>query len=98
MNQERIFSVLLAPHVSEKTARAGELSNQCAFRVASDATKPEIRKAVEHLFKVKVADVRVLNVKGKRKMNRFGVAQRSDWKKAYVRLEAGQEIDLTVTE
>jgi large subunit ribosomal protein L23 len=48
MNQERIFSVLLAPHVSEKTARAGELSNQYAFRVASDATKPEIRKAVEH--------------------------------------------------
>jgi large subunit ribosomal protein L23 len=98
MNQERIFSVLLAPHVSEKTARASELSNQYAFRVARDATKPEIRKAVEHLFKVKVADVRVLNVKGKRKTNRFGVAQRSDWKKAYVRLEAGQEIDLTVTE
>ena len=98
MNQERIFNVLLAPHVSEKTARAAENSNQYAFRVASDATKPEIRAAVERLFKVKVEDVRVLNVKGKRKANRFGVAKRSDWKKAYVRLEPGQEIDLTVAE
>jgi large subunit ribosomal protein L23 len=98
MNQERVFSVLLAPHVSEKTARAAENSNQYAFRVAPDATKPEIRKAVERLFKVKVEDVRVLNVKGKRKTNRFGVAKRSDWKKAYVRLQAGQEIDLTVAE
>lgn len=98
MNQERVFSVLLAPHVSEKTARAAESSNQYAFRVAVDATKPEIRKAVERLFKVKVEDVRVLNVKGKRKQNRFGVVQRSDWKKAYVRLQSGQEIDLTVAE
>lgn len=98
MNQERVFNVLLAPHVSEKTARGAEVSNQYAFRVARDATKPEIRKAVEQLFKVKVADVRVLNVKGKRKFNRFGVAQRSDWKKAYVRLESGHEIDLTAAE
>ena len=98
MNQERVFNVLLAPHVSEKTTLAAENSNQYAFRVASDATKPEIRKAIEQLFKVKVSDVRVLNVKGKRKVNRFGVAKRSDWKKAYVRLEAGQEIDFTATE
>lgn len=98
MNQERVFSVLLAPHVSEKTARAAETSNQYAFRVSLDATKPEIRAAVERLFKVKVEDVRVLNVKGKRKANRFGIAKRSDWKKAYVRLEPGQEIDLTVGE
>jgi large subunit ribosomal protein L23 len=98
MNQERVFSVLLAPHVSEKTALAAEQSSQYAFRVAGDASKPEIRKAVEQLFKVKVAEVRVLNVKGKRKTNRFGVAKRPDWKKAYVRLEAGHEIDLTVSE
>ena len=96
MNQERVFSVLLAPHVSEKTSRVTERSNQYAFRVAGDATKPQIRQAVEQLFKVKVEDVRVLNVKGKRKTNRFGVAKRPDWKKAYVRLQAGQEIDLTV--
>ena len=96
MNKERVFSVLLAPHVSEKTSRAAEKSSQYAFRVAGDATKPEIRAAIEQLFKVKVEDVRVLNVKGKRKVNRFGVAKRPDWKKAYVRLQAGQEIDLTV--
>ena len=96
MNQERVFSVLLAPHVSEKTSRATERNNQYAFRVAGDATKPEIRQAVEQLFKVKVEDVRVLNVKGKRKANRFGIAKRSDWKKAYVRLQPGHEIDLTV--
>jgi large subunit ribosomal protein L23 len=98
MNQERVFNVLLAPHVSEKTTLAAESSSQYAFRVAGDATKPEIRKAVEQLFKVKVAGVRVLNVKGKRKTNRFGVAKRSDWKKAYVRLEAGHEIDLSVAD
>lgn len=98
MNQERVFSVLLGPHVSEKTATAAASSNQYAFRVARDATKPEIRTAVERLFKVKVLDVRVLNVKGKVKLNRNGVAKRSDWKKAYVRLETGQEIDFTVAE
>ncbi len=98
MNQERVFSVLLGPHVSEKTAAAAERASQYAFRVARDATKPEIRTAVEQLFRVKVLDVRVLNVKGKVKQNRNGVAKRSDWKKAYVRLEAGQEIDFTVAD
>ena len=98
MNQERVFSVLLGPHVSEKSASATEKANQYAFRVARDATKPEIKTAVEQLFKVKVANVRVLNVKGKVKQNRFGAAKRSDWKKAYVRLETGQDIDFTVTE
>jgi large subunit ribosomal protein L23 len=98
MNQERVFSVLLGPHVSEKSAAATEKANQYAFRVARDATKPEIKTAVEQLFKVKVANVRVLNVKGKVKQNRFGAAKRSDWKKAYVRLETGQDIDFTVTE
>ena len=95
-NTERLMKVLLAPVVSEKSTFIGEKNNQYAFRVAGDATKPEIRQAVEQLFKVKVEDVRVLNVKGKRKANRFGVAKRPDWKKAYVRLQAGQEIDLTV--
>ena len=80
----------------EKTSRATEKANQYAFRVAGDATKPQIRQAVEQLFKVKVEDVRVLNVKGKRKANRFGIAKRSEWKKAYVRLQPGHEIDLTV--
>ncbi|MBK6287499.1 MAG: 50S ribosomal protein L23 [Gammaproteobacteria bacterium] len=98
MNQERVFSVLLGPHVSEKTAIATEMNNQYTFRVAPDASKLEIRRAVEKLFKVKVANVQVLNVKGKVKMNRFGAARRSDWKKAYVRLESGHDIDFTVTD
>jgi len=98
MNQERVFSVLLGPHVSEKSAMATEKANQYAFRVARDASKPEIKTAVEQLFKVKVANVRVLNVKGKVKLNRTGAAKRSDWKKAYVRLESGHDIDFTVTE
>ena len=67
-------------------------------RVARDATKPEIKTAAEQLFKVKVSSVRVLNVKGKVKLNKTGVAKRSDWKKAYVRLESGQDIDFTVTD
>ena len=98
MNQERVFNVLLGPHVSEKTAIATEMNNQYTFRVAPDASKLEIRRAVEKLFKVKVANVQVLNVKGKVKMNRFGAARRSDWKKAYVRLESGHDIDFTVTD
>lgn len=93
MNQERLLKVLLAPHVSEKGARAAEVGNQVVFKVATDATKPEIKGAVEMLFNVKVRSVSVANVKGKRK--RFGAMQgrRSDWKKAYVSLAEGQEID-----
>lgn len=98
MNKERVYQVLLGPHISEKTSIVGESVNQYTFRVAPDATKPEVRQAVEKLFKVDVVGVQMLNVKGKRKQNRFGVARRSDWKKAYVRLEAGQDIDFTVTE
>jgi large subunit ribosomal protein L23 len=93
MNNERIFQVLQAPHISEKATIVAELGNQVVFRVARDATKPEIRKAVEKLFKVKVKSVSVLNVKGKVKRNRFGAVRRPNWKKAYVTLEAGQDID-----
>ncbi len=93
MNEERLLKILLAPHMSEKSNRLTERYNQVAFKVTRDATKPEIKDAVELLFKVKVTGVTVLNVKGKRK--RFGalVGRRSDWKKAYVSLEAGHEID-----
>ena len=93
MNEERLLKILLAPHVSEKSNRLTDRYNQVAFKVTRDATKPEIRDAVELLFKVKVRGVTVLNVKGKRK--RFGAlaGRRSDWKKAYVSLEAGHEID-----
>ncbi len=98
MNEERLLKILLAPHVSEKSNRLGERYNQVAFKVSRDATKPEIKDAVELLFKVKVEGVTVLNVKGKRK--RFGAlsGRRSDWKKAYVSLEAGHEIDFQMAQ
>ncbi|MDP1520163.1 50S ribosomal protein L23 [Porticoccus litoralis] len=98
MNQERIFNVLLRPHITEKTAVAADAQNLVVFKVTADATKPQVKAAVEQLFDVKVADVRVANVKGKTKRTRFGLGKRSDWKKAYVRLEQGQEIDFAVTE
>jgi large subunit ribosomal protein L23 len=92
---ERLINLLVAPHVSEKAARAGDKHNQYVFRVRREATKPEIRKAVELMFSVEVEAVQVVNVGGKNK--RFGamMGRRSDWKKAYVSLKAGQTIDLT---
>ena len=95
MNQERMYKVLLGPHISERSALGAEL-NQYTFRVVPDATKPEVRKAVEQLFKVKVEGVQVMNVKGKRKRNRFGVSRKNNWKKAVGRLAAGHEIDFEV--
>jgi large subunit ribosomal protein L23 len=93
MNQERVFQVLVGPHVSEKAAIAADTSNQYVFRVAVDANKAEIKKSVEQLFKVKVENVSTLKVKGKVKRNRFGFSTKPTWKKAYVRLAQGQEID-----
>ncbi len=93
MNQERLMKVLLSPHISEKTTRVGDAANQYVFKVAKDATKPEIKKAVETLFEVKVADVQVTTMKGKRKRFQATEGRRSDWKKAYVRLAEGQELD-----
>jgi large subunit ribosomal protein L23 len=93
MNQERIFQVLEGPHVSEKAAIVADMNNQYVFKVALTATKAEIKKSVEQLFKVKVDDVRTLRVKGKVKRNRYGFSTRPTWKKAYVRLKQGQDID-----
>mgnify|MGYP000738752391 CR=1 FL=1 len=92
-NQERLYQVILAPIVSEKGTFVADKFEQVAFRVASTATKPEIKAAVELLFKVQVDSVQVLNVKGKQK--RFGRfnGRRKDWKKAYVCLKPGQEIN-----
>lgn len=98
MNQERLYKVILGPVISEKTATVADSSNQVVFKVAKNAKKPEIRAAVEKLWDVKVQNVRVLNVKGKTKRTRYGIGQRSDWKKAYVRLEQGQEIDFAIAE
>jgi large subunit ribosomal protein L23 len=93
MNQERIMKVLLGPHVTEKAAVIGESSNQYVFQVMTDATKPEIKKAVETLFEVEVDAVRVTNVKGKVKRSGQRLGRRKDWKKAYVRVKDGQTID-----
>lgn len=93
MNPERLMQVLLAPQISEKATYVAEKHEQVIFRVASDATKPEIKAAVELLFKVNVESVQVSNVKGKVKRFRGAVGRRKGWKKAYVCLKAGQEIN-----
>ena len=93
MSKERLMKILLSPVVSEKSAMAADSANQFGFKVAVDATKPEIAQAVELLFNVKVKNVRTVNVKGKQK--RFGavMGRRNNWKKAYVRLQEGHDID-----
>ena len=98
MNQERVFQVLVGPHISEKAATAADQHNQYVFKVAANATKLEIKRSVEQLFKVKVDEVNTLKVKGKVKRNRYGYSTKSTWKKAYVRLAQGQEIDFAVGE
>ena len=92
-NQERLLTLLLAPAVSEKSTFIAEKNEQVVFRVAQDATKPEVKAAVEFLFKVQVESVQIANVKGKAK--RFGQysGRRRNWKKAYVSLKPGQEIN-----
>jgi large subunit ribosomal protein L23 len=91
--QSKLANILLAPVVSEKSTIAAEDSNQFVFKVKKVATKLEIKKAVELMFDVEVDSVKVLNVKGK--VKRFGrsLGKRSDWKKAYVKLKSGHDID-----
>jgi large subunit ribosomal protein L23 len=98
MNQERVFQVLLGPHVSEKSAVLADINNQYVFKVAVDATKREVKKAVEQLFKVTVDEVQTLQVEGKLKRNKYGFSRRPSWKKAYVRLEQGQDIDFALAD
>ena len=94
MNQARLYSIILGPHISEKATIMAEVRNQVAFKVANDASKTEIKEAVEKIFKVSVTGLQVLNVKGKTKRTaRGGIRQKSNWKKAYVQLEQGHEID-----
>lgn len=91
--QERLTQVILGPHISEKSTAAAESANQVVFRVRRDATKGEIKSAVQLLFQVQVESVSVVSVPGKRR--RFGtrVGRLSSWKKAYVRLAPGQDLD-----
>jgi large subunit ribosomal protein L23 len=98
MNQERIFQVLLSPHVSEKASIIADSNNQFVFKVARDADKLEVKKAVEQLFDVKVKSVQTINVKGKTKFFGRVRGKRSDWKKAYVSLQPGYDIDLMAAE
>ncbi|QKT04114.1 50S ribosomal protein L23 [Ectothiorhodospiraceae bacterium 2226] len=93
MNDERLMNVLLAPHVSEKSTNVADAHNQVVFKVVTDATKPEIKAAVEKMFNVKVDAVRVTNHKGKVKRFAGRLGRRNHWKKAYVTLQPGSEID-----
>lgn len=92
MKEHKLYQVIMAPHVSEKAAVAADSRQQYVFKVADDATKPLIKEAVEALFSVKVQSVQVCNARGKMKYGKHP-GKRRNWKKAYVRLETGQEID-----
>jgi large subunit ribosomal protein L23 len=92
MNQERLLKVIVAPHISEKSTVAADKAGQFIFKVAIDATKREIKSAVEQLFEVEVADVKTMNVRGKMKYTRTP-GKRPNWKKAIVCLKPGQDID-----
>jgi large subunit ribosomal protein L23 len=98
VNPERVFIVLREPHISEKVSILGDKANQYAFKVAVDATKAEIREAVETLFKVDVKKVTTANVKGKVKRNARGVTRKKNWKKAYITVAEGQELDYMVAD
>lgn len=93
MSDERLMKILVAPHISEKSARVADSSNQVVFRVLPDACKPEIKRAVEKMFNVEVEHVRTASVRGKQKRFQRTPGKRSDWKKAYVRLKPGHDID-----
>ena len=98
INDERLLKVILAHNISEKATMSAETNNTVVFKVATTATKLEIKAAVEKLFEVEVTGVRTLNVKGKVKRTGARFGRRSDWKKAYVTLKEGSEIDFVGAE
>ena len=93
MSQERLMTIVLGPHMSEKAHAIGDAHNQVVFKVRRDANKTEIRKAVELLFEVKVDAVQVVNTRGKKKRLGAHFGRRNDWKKAYVSLAEGHTLD-----
>ncbi len=95
--KQRLMTVLLEPRVTEKSTRLSEAGRQFAFKVARAASKPQVKKAVELMFNVKVDSVRISNVKGKHKMYRAQEGRRANWKKAYVKLAQGFTIDFAGT-
>ena len=98
MNKERLLDIIKSPQISEKSTVVAERDNQIVFKVAVNATKREIKKAVESLFEVEVDSVQTLNVKGKTKRHGNQMGRRVNWKKAYVSLKDGQDIDFLGTE
>ena len=94
MNDAKLYELIRAPRVSEKTARLQEVSNQYVFEVATTATKADVKAAIEKLFAVTVEAVNVVNVKGKGKAFKNRAGRRGDWRKAYVKLADGQSIDV----
>lgn len=98
MNSERLLMVLREPHTSEKTTVMADKFKQFTFKVLRNATKPEIKSAVEQMFNVKVDHVTVVNVKGKQKRFKQMTGKRSDWKKAFVTLQPGCDIDFSAAE
>lgn len=97
-SQEYLMQVIVAPHITEKTASVAEEARLHAFKVLPSASKGDVKAAVELMFDVTVENVRVLNVKGKQKRFQQRLGKRSDWKKAYVKLAEGQDIDFGVSE
>lgn len=93
MNQERLYQIVRRPHISEKTAGLADKQRQITFEVIVSASKAEIKAAVEQLFKVEVEAVRTVNVKGKSKKHGRTMGKRKDWRKAYVKLKEGHDID-----
>lgn len=93
INEERLLKVIRAPHVSEKASTAMEKTNTIVLKVAKEATKSEIKASVQKLFEAEVKDVNTLVVKGKKKGHGQRIGRRSDWKKAYVTLKEGQNLD-----
>ena len=98
MNDEKLYQVILAPHISEKSTRIADKHHQFIFEVRRDASKPVIKLAVEKMFSVQVASVTVTNVRGKIKRSGKTPGRRQDWKKAYVTLKPGQDIDFAGVE
>lgn len=93
VHEERLMTIILGPHISEKSTAVADEKHQVVFKVRRDATKREIRKAVELLFEVEVGNVTVVNISGKIKQRGSNRSRKSDWKKAYVRLAPGHDID-----
>jgi large subunit ribosomal protein L23 len=93
MNFDRAANILLSPHITEKATLIGDSSNQFVFKVIQDANKGEIKHAVESMFSVEVDSVRTVNVKGKTKRFGYRMGRRKNWKKAYVKLKPGHDID-----